>query len=117
MRAKLFFVMAVALTFLVLVSPAKAQFTADQLYKLCTTGDPEGETICRNWVSGFTEGMMNSQTREQKNIPPPCFPNGVTADEAILIVKKFMQEHPQDLHAEAGVISGLALLQAFPCNK
>jgi hypothetical protein len=112
MRAKLFFVMAVALTFLVLVSPAKAQFIADQLYKLCTTGDLEGETKCRNWVSGFTEGMMYYQSR-----PRPCFPNGVTVDEAILIVKKFMQEHPQDLHAEAGVVSGLALLQAFPCNK
>jgi hypothetical protein len=44
-------------------------------------------------------------------------PEGFTGKQAVLIVDKYMKEHPEMLHFNAGPIVFLALWGAFPCSK
>jgi hypothetical protein len=47
-----------------------------------------------------------------------CPPNGgVSVDQGRLIIEKYMRNNPETLHEQAGVVAGLALVQAFPCKE
>ena len=42
--------------------------------------------------------------------------NGVTQWQAILIAKKYLESHPEELHKEADVLLQEAFKAAFPCG-
>jgi hypothetical protein len=43
--------------------------------------------------------------------------DGLSVDQGRLIIEKYLKEHPESLHEEAGLVAGPALLDAFPCKK
>lgn len=47
-----------------------------------------------------------------------CFPeSGIEARQALRIIVKYLEDHPQDLHYSESTLAILALQDAFPCKK
>jgi hypothetical protein len=111
------------ITCILVACPAAAQspFTGMMLHEACTSKIEIGEHICLMWITGLVQGMYWSQElADFKNLGrATCLPEpqGVTGEQARLIVEKYMQDHPEQLHQSARSIAGTALVRAFPCNK
>jgi len=109
---------AVLLAFGIVASPARAEFSGTMLHSACTGSDQESRQICSMWISGFTAGVFYSQAlaRHKHTTPPSCLPDGLTGQQAQLLIEKYMREHPEHLHeaAEANAIG--AFEAAFPCR-
>jgi hypothetical protein len=93
--------------------------SAQALYDLCNNNDQHAQDVCQSWIYGFAWGMVTSQiaTSAANLSPGTCIPEGVTGGQALLIIEKFMRDHPELLHHNAAVFSGFALTQAFPCKR
>jgi hypothetical protein len=109
------------LIFLLAASSAKAQtsnLTGNWLYTVCATSDPKGQTICQMWISGFQAGIISSQNLAQVNKlkRASCIPPDVTADQAKLIIEKFLKDNPQYMQLSAEMVASYALVIAFPCR-
>jgi hypothetical protein len=108
-----------ALAFLLMASisvPATA-LTGTQLYKSCLTTTGPGAVMCTVYVRGFVDGFLMGKLVGQENPPLYCPPDaGVDAQQARLIVRKFLSNHPEKLHEEASFVTSEALMTAFPCS-
>jgi hypothetical protein len=62
--------------------------------------------MCRGMVTGIFEISSRS-----------CPSEGSTVGQAIRVVFKFLQDHPEKLHLRASELTERALAQAFPCPK
>jgi Rap1a immunity proteins len=47
----------------------------------------------------------------------PCLPDGTGSEQAIRIVVKYLNSHPEKLHKDAHILVVEALREAFPCSK
>jgi hypothetical protein len=108
------------LILLLTVSSAKAQnsnLTGDWLRTVCATSDQQGQLICQMWISGFQAGISSSQNLAQVNKlkPASCIPSNVTADQAKVIIEKFLGENPRYMQLSAAMVAAYALVIAFPC--
>jgi len=45
-----------------------------------------------------------------------CLPSGVTTNQAIMVIVKYLKEHPEKLHNSASTLILLALQKNFPCK-
>lgn len=45
-----------------------------------------------------------------------CNPEGVTGEQYMLIVEKYLKDHPEELHESAYLLIDIALMEAFPCE-
>ncbi len=112
------------LIFLLTASSANAQLaqtpnlTGNWLRTVCATSDQRGQVICQMWISGFQAGIISSQNLAQVNKlkPASCIPNNVTADQAKLIIEKFLKDNPQYMQLSAETVATYALVIAFPCR-
>jgi Ssp1 endopeptidase immunity protein Rap1a len=103
---------AIAVVALLSVSTeGKADFTGMDLLE-CRGA----KTSCEAWIAGFEAGLFAAREGEKHN-KSVCLPEGFTGKQAALIVDKYMKEHPEMLHFNAGPIVFLALWGAFPCSK
>jgi Rap1a immunity proteins len=57
------------------------------------------------------------EANDEKSSMHVCLPNELIGSQAVLIIEKFMKEHPEQLHYPAGVVAFYALWQDFPCSK
>ena len=108
---RLFVAVSALLSF---VTAANAGFTALQLFDMCSSKNESKKTVCETWIGGFGIGVMFSHTLKQHQLEV-CLPDNFSEKEAAVIVKKFMKDHPESLHNDAGVLTFLALWTAFPC--
>lgn len=46
-----------------------------------------------------------------------CVPQNVSTGQIVEIAKKYMHNHPERLHEEAGYVMFSALLEVWPCEK
>ena len=49
--------------------------------------------------------------------PAPCTPKGASLGQLARVVKKYLQDHPEFLHLDAGGLVYNALNEAFPCPE
>lgn len=80
-----------------LVAPARSEIIGMDLYKACNaaSGSPE-QDVCAAFILGVIEGvdyggMARSPTRK------PCLKQYLSEQQAELIVKKYMRDHPEQL--------------------
>jgi hypothetical protein len=64
-------------------------------------------------VDGITMGVASGKF-PRAYCPPE---SGISTEQARLIVEKFFRNNPEQLHVDAGLVAGLAIIQAFPCAK
>lgn len=72
--------------------------------------------FCLGYVSGVTDmvGLFPPQKDGKKLICVP--PSGISNDQAIRIVVKWLSSNPETLHQTARTEIFLALAKAFPCG-
>ncbi len=75
--------------------------------------DNNGSTWLRGMYSGYVWGIAD--TLELSGLV--CIQNGVTRKQLVDVVIRYLAAHPEfrQLHAEA--LTGVALMEAFPCKK
>jgi hypothetical protein len=105
---------------ILLASPSAFGFSGTDLYKHCQkrNGGPE-EIACAAFVHGFLDGMFlgYSLGRDKDAGFGYCPPEkGVSVDQGRLVVEKYLREHPEKLHEQAGLLVGWALVGAFRCK-
>jgi hypothetical protein len=66
------------------------------------------------WRSGLCDGIVRGVWAFS---PSVCAPQEATAGQAIRIVYKYLQDHPEQLHMTDTKLVGMALAQVFPCKK
>jgi hypothetical protein len=63
---------------------------------------------------GYVKGAMDAMTvYEVENKVPACYPE-MTSEQVILITKRWMEQHPEQLHLPAAFCISRALYEAYP---
>src|SRR2546430_2631053 len=92
--------------------------TGSELYRFCGESSKGSVqyTSCIGYVRGFVDGMAMG-TAAASNGVKVCLPDdGMDVEQGRLILEKYMREHPEELHKEAGLPFGAALIDAFRCR-
>ncbi len=74
---------------------------------------------CQAYVEGvFTGYSMVSKALNlrEKGVESVCVPEEVKLKQMILVVQKYLWDHPEKLHRGAGELTMAALREAFPCK-
>ena len=74
-------------------------------------------SICGAYVHGVIDGMFIADIRSaigQRWCPPEAQVPSV--EQSVLIVQKYLHDHPDKLNDAAGILAAVALYQAFPCK-
>ena len=76
-----------------------------------------GKAICDGYVDGFIDSYRVSTTYYGQ--PDAfCLPaTGISIDQAIRVIVRYLEEHPNELHQSARSSVFLALRTAFPCGR
>jgi hypothetical protein len=77
---------------------------------------------CLGYADGFISGVTAERSAQQALGRPPsrqlfCIPNGVTTGQAVQVSLRYLQQHPADLHMDAGDLLYFAFMDAFPCKE
>ena len=66
------------------------------------------------YLGGFNDAAVLIDTAISHGIY--CVPaQGIENDQLVRVVKKYLDEHPEDLHQSARILILFALREAFPC--
>jgi hypothetical protein len=77
------------------------------LFESCELDDASFEDgVCYGYVFGVYDVMSELTV---------CAPAGVTGQQLVNIVRKYLKENPEDLHHKAASIVNFALAPVFPC--
>jgi hypothetical protein len=71
------------------------------------------------YCTGLVTGLM-TKANSPSGVPVGsaiCEPSGVTVRQAILVVIKYMNDNPQQLHEPLYKVALLALANAWPCTR
>jgi hypothetical protein len=115
---------------LILTLPARAEGYYDgyRLMQLCQ-GQEKGERAptweddlrasmdaahCSGYITGVVDGLHTAETLSRSAII--CEPN-VRAGQIKMVVRRFLDAHPQYLHRSAADLIAAAVREAFPCVK
>ena len=81
---------------------------------------PDHEAIESLWCIGYVGGFLDSMSITQSSgggRQRVCLPQqGVSNEQAIRILVKYLRENPQTLHATGRMSLYIALAKAFPCR-
>ncbi|MGK4476346.1 Rap1a/Tai family immunity protein [Aeromonas molluscorum] len=83
----------------------------NMLYERCATKEEEQNyyvnvSDCRGYITGVADILDGISF---------CIPHQVTRGQNADIVTKYLNEHPEDRHKDAGPLTAYALALAFPC--
>jgi Rap1a immunity proteins len=75
---------------------------------------------CFGYLSGTSDTLVfwgEANRRSKGGTPPPaCIPESATTGELARVVVKYLNDHPNRLHLNYGVLVILALEDAYPCK-
>jgi hypothetical protein len=75
------------------------------------------DVVCTGYVRGFIDGVLFGYVIGTKSPNLLCPPKaGISAVQGRLIVKKYLKEHPETLHEDAGSLVATAFVDAFRCR-
>lgn len=103
---------ACAVTHPALAQTRSAEFTGNDLLRACENHDLKCLDFIRGVNSGFAAGLGIAGERDRI-----CFPEGVTLGQAKDVVVAFLRDNPSSRHEEAGALTVIALMRAFPCGE
>lgn len=124
MRLRIVYRATVAIA-LVSCFPAQAQRqTGNELLQECqmigrsaeaalTTGEMFQGGVCAGYIAA---SMDYTRTLFLMGARLACLPQGTTIGQAVRVVVKYLEEHPERLHEGKPVLVSSALGAAFPCS-
>jgi hypothetical protein len=74
---------------------------------------------CAGLVQGIAETLALVKEANSDKLTPLCVdrPKGMSTDQAVKVVVKYGDTHPDQIHAPFTVVAALALTEAWPCRK
>ena len=76
--------------------------------------------MCVGYIVGVSDQAINdealSTTLSDHTRRYYCLPAEAHSEQLVLVVKKYLQDHPAKLHLPAGAVTLSALVEAFPCS-
>ena len=110
----------VGLALLGIAAPAYA-IDGNVLLERCTTEGNErtyAQLSCNNYVVGVIDGYTAAVASPKA--PPHqaefAIPAGVTGQQTVDIVVKYLREHPAERHVPASILIVVALRESFPAK-
>jgi hypothetical protein len=81
-------------------------------------GDQDADITDAAYCFGYVNAAFGSLQfiKKASKAAPYCLPEGVTGDQLIRIVQKYLADHPENLHYVAYGEVYLAITKAFPCS-
>jgi Rap1a immunity proteins len=70
-----------------------------------------------SWRDGYCRGVIEGVTTGAILSSQLCRPDGLTNSQAVRVVFKFLQDHPEELSQRGAKLVFEALTQAFPCSQ
>jgi hypothetical protein len=112
---------SVAFVLAVFASPHAAAFTGTDLYQQCQD-KKRGirDLLCIAYVRGFIDGITaGTAIPRSRHASEFCLPEkvAISAEQARLIIEKYLRDHPEQLHEEAELLAATAIMLAFPCKR
>ena len=97
---------------LLAASPAMA-IDGKGLKSLADVGEEAPIYFSNGYVVGYILGVIETTTYSDLQ----CVPDGVTKAQTVLVVRKYLKDHPEDLHLDASYLVIKAIQAAWPCKK
>src|SRR5262245_20388269 len=101
-----------------LIGSAHAEISTELFYRTGTPGSLDD--VCLGYVIGVAAGLQYAKAA-QANGQDYCLPPDVSYTQALLISRKFIEQHPELMSTPLGTdVTGmisLALVRAFPCRR
>ena len=91
--------------------------TGSKLSQLCSS--PLASTAfyeCHGYVAGAHDVSKEILLHLYGERAAYCIPNSIGTLQLALVVKKYLEEHPENLHKNAGGLIVNAFHEAFPCK-
>jgi hypothetical protein len=107
-----------SLAFIVLCIARANALTGLELSNFCAQPTNTAAMISRDaYIRGLLDGiyLADKMAAHGNRYCPPGDDN-IDAEQGKLIVQKYLRDHPEELHREAGVLAALAIYIAFPCR-
>jgi len=77
--------------------------------------DSGSTALCVGYVTGVLDGFLSFQSWRPSKVNQICLPEAVEAGQAVKMVMKYIDAHPEELHLPAPDIVWAAMHDAFPC--
>ena len=100
--------------------------TVHDFLDLCKTIDDDNQSVaetfksgyCSGWSTGVVDGvsLAEEQHRISRGAQLVCAPEGISPNQAVQIVRKYVADHPEKEHIPMTMIVAQALAGAFPCT-
>src|SRR5262249_12583087 len=122
MRAKLFFVMAVALFWSVSVFsqsfPMGRFESGNDLIQVCSDDHHFNQAYCNGYAVCVADALMavNAMKANGYEVPSACIPIDVKSEQVRDVVVQYLNAHPEKRHEPAAGHALVALQAAFPCK-
>jgi hypothetical protein len=84
---------------------------ASRLSTYCNSSLPDERNICSAYVAGIAEVVTNEDYKGYR----ACIPWGADVLQLAAVIKKYLNDHPEELHYNGAGIVAKALGLAFPC--
>lgn len=72
-------------------------------------------SICISYISGILDTLIFDNT--VLKIRLFCIPKDITSDQAIRVIVKYLEDHPEQLNDPAIILVLTAFKTYFPCNN
>jgi len=83
-------------------------------------GDMVDGASCVGYVMGVVDDHFSCQINEKSPVDPTkhfCLPDGVTPNQTVRVIVKWLEDHPARLHEKAIGLVLTALRENFPCRQ
>ena len=88
-----------------------------ELLKYCKSDEPVARIYCKGYIGGILEAGLVFSHQHSVKAKPFCPPlDGVKPPQALMVVVKYLEDHPGKLHIESVFLVIDALADAFPCS-
>lgn len=107
--------------FFVFYMTSSIALTGSQLNEYCG-GSVDFQTFCKGYILGSAEGLGVMNSVDEHFAPNAaikklfCVPPGLAPNDLTDVVKKYLNENPQDRGQPASFVVLLSLGKAFPCK-
>ena len=95
---------------LLAAAPAMAM-TGNQLKDNADYGEKDPRSYSQGYFLGYVAGVADETTTKL------CIPKGVTRTQIAEVVRKYLQDHPAELHLDPNVLVLKAIRTAWPCKR
>ena len=106
--------MATAVALVCLPAAARADVDGNELWRLCTSKGTRANGLCYGYVTAIAEVARESDGLYGHRA---CLPEHTTRRQTVEVVKRYLEQHPEQRHYGASSLVAEALAGAFPCKQ